>query len=244
MLIRITDRCHMNCNHCMVDARPDGAHMTEDVFRAALEFCKIDVAPVLMLSGGEPSEHPELIRFLDMAATAGFKCAFLTNGMYLFEKPELARAIAERVFAVQVTNDVRYYPKRLPGPLPDGMTCDTLRVLSPFGRARRAIARGKLKCTQHAPPCFNLRSATRHFGSVELALAALRTRGRMCIPSINVDGIVVAGEAPSCAPLGTVGTSAQGITRALLSLRCGKCGLVEGLSAEHKRAIGELLDEE
>lgn len=239
MLIRITNRCHMNCNHCMVDAHPAGAHMTEDVFRAALEFCKMDAVPVLMLSGGEPSEHPEVVRFLELANMAGFRCAFLTNGMYLFEKPTLAAQIEARVFVVQVTNDVRYYPKKLPGRLPAGMTCDTLRRLSPFGRARAAIAKGHMKCTQRTPLCFNLRSATRHFQSFEQALAVLRARTRMCIPSINVDGIVVAGEAPSCAPLGAVGTSAQGITRTLMALRCGKCGLVEGLPAEHKRAIGE-----
>ena len=226
MLVRITNRCQMSCGHCMVDAQPDGEHMTENVFRAAIEFSKME-APVLMLSGGEPSEHPDIVHFLDLAKEAGFDCVLLTNGMHFFENPELAKEIEERVLLTQVTNDPRYYPKALPGRLPNGGTVDVLNALAPFGRARS----GGLACTQEAPSCFNLRSATRHFGDVRRALAMLRLRGRMCLPSIDVDGIV--------AVLGTVRSSAQDITQALVSLQCGRCGLNKNLSPEELRAIGE-----
>lgn len=36
MLIRITNRCMMGCNHCMVDATPEGEHMAFDTYLGAL----------------------------------------------------------------------------------------------------------------------------------------------------------------------------------------------------------------
>ena len=40
MLIMITNRCHMNCPHCMQDARPDGKLMTDETFEKVLDFVR------------------------------------------------------------------------------------------------------------------------------------------------------------------------------------------------------------
>ena len=129
--------------------------------------------------------------------------------------------------------------KGIKKPLPAAAVLEeTLRSLSPFGRARRA----QMKCTRMSPFCFNLRSATRRVGHLKRALGTLRSLGKMCSPSINVDGTVVAGEAPECAVIGkvgTLGTPIQEMTKNLVHMRCDWCGLMDGLDGEYREAVGE-----
>lgn len=230
MLIRITNRCHMGCSHCMVDAGPEGEHMSIDTFRQVLEFCRTDI-PILLISGGEPSEHPDILGLLRMAKRARYKTAFLTNGVFLRERPGLARRIKKFCsIGLQVTNDPRYYPQRLPS----GTKCETLRTIAPFGRALK----NGIPTTRMSPFCFNIRSATRYIGSYVGALQHLRWEMRMCSPSVNVDGTVVAGEAPSCCRLGTVWSSLDQITRSLINMQCNKCGLENNLEPKYREVIG------
>ena len=58
MLIQITNRCHMNCPHCMQDSSPRGKHMTEEIFDQVLDFCRDARPMVVNVTGGEPTEHP------------------------------------------------------------------------------------------------------------------------------------------------------------------------------------------
>lgn len=70
MLIQITNHCTLNCPHCMQKSTENGHHMTEEVFRKAIEFGIWSGAWTYNVSGGEPTEHPEFERFINMLSDA------------------------------------------------------------------------------------------------------------------------------------------------------------------------------
>jgi|APSaa5957512622_1039677.scaffolds.fasta_scaffold78916_1 hypothetical protein len=237
MLIRITNKCTMGCSHCMVDATPEGEHMAFSTFLQCLTFaCKIG-SQMVFLTGGEPTLHPELVGMLGLIRDKGLQPLLTSNGLFLSEMTVKERDdILGGVDSVQVTNDPRYYPRRVERPAhPKVYYEDTLRMMSPFGRA---VTNG-LECTRLAPMCFNLRSAVRQIGGLSESLLFLRGHGKFCTPAINVDGTIVAGEAPSCHPIGTVWDELETIAANIRTMTCAKCGLVDNLTPEQRGAIGE-----
>jgi hypothetical protein len=168
----------------------------------------------------------------------------LTNGLWLADEQRKTDILSRKVF-VQVTNDPRFYPKQPPRIEHPGVAyADALSVMIPLGRFK-GQKHAEVRSLK-APACFNLRSATRSTGDVRNAVAILRTRstsgiGGLCTPSITPDGTVVAGESRFCHKIGTVDSTPEEITQALTSMRCSQCGLLNSLSQEHKRAIGESL---
>lgn len=70
MLIQITNHCTLNCPHCMQESTENGHHMTEEVFNKAIEFGIWSGAWTYNVSGGEPTEHPEFERFINMLSNA------------------------------------------------------------------------------------------------------------------------------------------------------------------------------
>lgn len=83
MLIQITNRCRMGCPHCLDDSRPDGGLMYPAVFNAAVHFARKSGEIHLLLSGGEPSEHPLLFEFCRIVSGDGLRFSLATNGMWL-----------------------------------------------------------------------------------------------------------------------------------------------------------------
>jgi hypothetical protein len=238
ILIRVTNCCRMGCSHCMIRATPDGEHMSLHTFAKCLEFAANTInLPLLMLSGGEPTEHPQINELIDLAKSVGMSITLLSNGMFLSEwEPEKRDELIDKVEFVQVTNDPRFYPQSIPSfEHPKVFFEDTLRIVSPMGRAKD----NGLETNRQAPLCFNLRSATRSLGNIVSAIFHLRGLGKMCTPSVNVDGSIVAGESPSCYKIGTVENDELKLTQNLINMTCSNCGLVNNLSQEHKRIIGE-----
>lgn len=243
MLIRITNRCSMGCSHCLADARPEGEHMSRDVFEAVLEFiCRIKL-PIVYLTGGEPVDHPELFDFLDGATKRNISVFVLSNGMFLRD-PIFTLEFLERVQGVQVTNDPRFYPLSIPC-ITDGQVKSLVRekvsyqtqlsCIASFGRA----VTNKLAVDRIAPFCFNFRSIIRKMRSFLDTLYMLRAHRKHCTPSVNINGTIVAGEAPSCHIVGSVSDAFDTLTQNACEMTCNKCGLVDNLSMPLKTAIGE-----
>ena len=245
MLIRITNRCSMGCKHCMVDASgPDGEHMTMETFKAAVEFAKSVAAKVILLTGGEPFEHPELgemaahLRRLDKFHVYHQATIVTSNGTFI-DDPEKVKLAHWLGLPIQVTNDSRYYPKILDRSkfrdIPDLSFESTLRVIFPCRRTKE----NRIKPTRVSPMCFNLRSTTRSLGGLPGGLRQIEMLGKHCSPAINVDGTIVAGEADTCHPIGSVHDDVLTIERNLKTMKCNRCGLNANLSPLHLKAIGE-----
>jgi len=246
----------MGCSHCSEDATAKGEHMSLDLFDRALD-CAARLEgearammgyPFILLSGGEPTEHPDIEKIIAKVLGDGLTVMLLTNGMWLADE-EKKRSILRKEWAyprllIQVTNDERFYPKKPPRCADQriGAFVSSLSLMMPLGRFK-----GNMHDEvpmRRAPSCFNLRSFTKALGSIQRAISMLRLRGSaglsgQCVPSISANGDLVVGETRFCYKVGTVDSSLREITEAVLGMKCHGCGLVNGLSQEQKRAIGE-----
>lgn len=256
MLIKITNQCGARCSHCMENSTPNnGEHMTRETFDRALDFTgyieadawRMGAPPFVLLSGGECSEHPEFLAFIEAVEARQWIPLLITNGSWLTDTTLRDTVLRPgRQIIVQVTNDARFYPQRITKHEDSRITyVDHLSLLMPLGRAgkRKDLANLGLPIRK-APSSFNLRSVTRTLNNFAAAVCWQRLRASSglsghCSPSISYEGFVMAGETNSCFKLGTVASSNKELTLAVLEMRCNKCGLVDNLSPAHKRAIGE-----
>jgi hypothetical protein len=216
----------------MIDASPDGEHMSSATFAKTLKFIQKYKLMLVMISGGEPLEHPEFFRIAEMAQESGLICVLLSNGMFL-EDESLRQKVIDLNIGVQITNDPRYYPIKITKyEHPNIAYEDNLRLLAPFGRAKG------MKTTRLSPLCFNLRSCMHSYPyDFTKAVMALRANGKMCSPSVNVDGSIVAGESMECHKIGTVESEENELIENLLNMHCNKCGLENNLSPKHKAVL-------
>jgi hypothetical protein len=234
MLVRITNDCDMGCTHCFADAKPGGEFMTMETYAQVIDFIIWSRFPMIMLTGGEPTHHPDILAMIDIAVKANFQPLLLSNGTFL-EKPKLKDAILNSYAKIQITNDPRFYPRRVPVIEHSRVTYEThIRMVSPFGRA----ITNNIPTNRKSPTCFNIRSLCRTMGDFREALFSHHLNGKFCTPSINIDGSITAGETPFCSVIGTV-LDREELTEKLYSLKCNKCGLLNGLEMKFKRAIGE-----
>jgi hypothetical protein len=232
MLVKITTKCSMGCTHCMEEALPEGECMSMDIFEKTLSFIEkfYDGLRIIMISGGEPTEHPEILKIIKRVKD--WYVILLSNGLFL--STSLRDPILNSKINVQIYNDPRYYPIRIePIVYPQLIFSDTINMLSPLGRAKK----NKMQCNRQAPLCFNLRSCVRHTQSIQKGVMALRYRGKFCSPSIDVFGNVHAGESRLCHTIGTIESSNDVLLNNLLLMKCNKCGLEDKLGPEHLTAI-------
>lgn len=237
MLVKITTQCNMGCKHCMENALPEGQHMSLETFHKVCDFILRNDFMFMLISGGEPTEHPQFEELIKIALTTGLKTVVLSNGLFL--TTENRDAFLSLGADFQIINDPEYYPIKVePFNHPRIQVFDTkiMAPLSPFGRALK----NNLKIGRSSPMCFNLRSAARHFRDFKEAVLLIRSRGKMCTPSIRVDGSIVAGESRFCTRIGTVESTNLELTNSVIEMKCSNCGLVNNLSDLHKGAIGEL----
>lgn len=84
MLICLTNTCRMDCPHCMECATPEPQHMSWEHIERSLNFANWAGSKVVLLSGGEITEHPLWTHAVDYFASSGFMRVVLpTNGMWI-----------------------------------------------------------------------------------------------------------------------------------------------------------------
>jgi hypothetical protein len=218
----------------MEDALPDGEDMSIQTFLKARDFIEKTylTLKVAMISGGEPTGHPMLLDMIQILN--GWYVIVLSNGLLFSENPELARRLLEMDITLQIYNDPRYYPiKVTPFEHPKIVFGNEINLMSPFGRA----VKNGFKSTRQSPLCFNLRSSARTLKNFSEAVLSLRLSGKMCSPSIDVHGNVLAGESRFCHKIGTVESSEEELLENLLSMKCNKCGLEDNLQSMLKNVI-------
>jgi len=251
MLIKVTNYCSFGCSHCMEESTVAGKHMLFDTFLKALEFTKraeelawsSGAIPFILLSGGEPTEHPEIEKFIAQVFADELHPVLISNGSFL-ENEELKKSILRPEWehlSIQVTNDPRFYPRRVPASDdPRIVFIPSLNHILPLGRI---VGKKTDLPTKKAPSSYNVRSVTTHFGDLRKALALIRMKAMMgfsghCSPSISSEGDILAGESRNCGKVGTVDSTIEDVTKNIMNLKCNKCGLEDNLTLEQKRAIG------
>jgi uncharacterized radical SAM superfamily Fe-S cluster-containing enzyme len=98
-IIEVNTACNLDCPVCFADSghQPDGFSLTLDQVEAGLDaFVAAEGEPeVVMLSGGEPSIHPQILEFCAMARDKGVRNVVLnTNGIRLAHDRSFAPALA------------------------------------------------------------------------------------------------------------------------------------------------------
>lgn len=84
--IELTRRCNLTCQHCYIEGGPARANEmpTEEFLRLLDEMAAMGVWAVV-LTGGEPTLHPDFIQVVKHARKLGLLVGIATNGMFLSE---------------------------------------------------------------------------------------------------------------------------------------------------------------
>jgi radical SAM protein with 4Fe4S-binding SPASM domain len=85
--IEITRQCNLRCPHCFVEAgdKRNGELSTKRILALLEEWAELGVFSVV-ITGGEPTIHPDFIEITRYAYDLGFTVSIATNGMPLTEK--------------------------------------------------------------------------------------------------------------------------------------------------------------
>lgn len=90
---RVTTLCNNNCVFCLMDKQEKGCHKTLAQVKEELRDASEQKYQKLILSGGEPTIHPDIIEIVQYGKKLGFKkIQIITNGR-MFSYPSFCSAI-------------------------------------------------------------------------------------------------------------------------------------------------------
>lgn len=102
-----TNACNLRCKHCYQNAgsNPVTTELTFDEKLMAIEQIDGMGIPVIALSGGEPTIHPDFLRVVEEGARRGIYMAVATNGIRFADEDFARRAIQAGLRYVEVSLD-------------------------------------------------------------------------------------------------------------------------------------------
>jgi 7,8-dihydro-6-hydroxymethylpterin dimethyltransferase len=96
-ILEITDQCNFNCPICYAASHVNGGHRSLDEIERMLDAVatKKDAVSVLQISGGEPTQHPDLFEILDRVKARSIRHIMLnTNGQRIAEDEAFVRRLS------------------------------------------------------------------------------------------------------------------------------------------------------
>lgn len=246
----------MSCPHCLMDSRPRGAHMKDEVFDQVLGFCREASPMMVCVSGGEPTEHPEWERMVkELLAIPGVHTlALLTNGQWI-EDPKTRIAMAKLIrsskgrMKVQVYSHPDYYKDhewtaeheaqfRSIGCWPDFHSPIFMQDL---GRARKNC-QDEVRDSDHVPSCVNSHMIAVQTHSMQAFLAAAAQAGKFCRPLIDINGDVHMSESWLCQKVANISDGVDEVFRKMRASRpCKGCRLYSNFERLHEKEM-QLLE--
>lgn len=232
----------MGCTHCMNDAKPDGEHMSLATFEAALDFLiRNDAYHHIVVSGGEPTEHPLFPMFMGYMIAALNKIYSLkivtiaTNGFWILDNLSAAKEIVacggdRTIIQFQVSTDTRYYPKKLDTTKriwrEKGFALceDCVERIYPMGRAKT----NNLPWEAKASKCFNVRAITKQLPNptIKDVVKGLFDAMKFCTPAIRIDGSISLGESDLCPKVASIYDKEQDIIQKIKDFKCSGCAQI------------------
>lgn len=243
MIINITQKCTLRCEHCMQNAGPERTEMMpKETFLQALEFAKQIGSRVVSISGGEPTVHPLFFEFLDMALDRNFfAVSVLSNGTFLrdraFTETFIKQVEHKNNFYLQITSIKGLYSNydevhkpglkalRLLGK--QVAICDDFNEIKmqPLGRACTGKWYEEAKKANAFPSCANsclLLAQTMDWG-IRIG-ELMEMHQRFCLPIVSWNGSIRLGESEQCKVIANISEPIETINKKLREFRpCGGC---------------------
>lgn len=223
MLIQITNKCHEGCAHCMDCSSPNGEHMDFSTFKQAIKFGAFLGCSIFVISGGEPTEHPqflELCQYLDKYIGKNKLQALISvtsNGTWFPDKINMVMQLSKlhSYVGMQVYTNPKWYKsadfilkhKEELNALPK-ITVDTtdIRNMQDLGRAKSCPeAQAEIAKNKYHMSCLNSHLLFRQINTVQ-KLKKLVRPGLMCKPLVDFKGDVHLSESWLCPSFGNVNT--------------------------------------
>jgi hypothetical protein len=222
----------------MVNAGKTGSHMTGKVFKESFKRIKNFNSKILIISGGEPTEHPQFEEYMDFVlANSDFKYVIVTsNGMFLEDPKRRDNYLSKYQF--QITNDSRYYPIKIKEVKHKNiLSWDIVR--NGIEICSRVI-KNKIPVEFNKPKCFNIRSFAKKYGNMwHLIMSIEYVLGKFCVPGIRPNGDIVLGECDLCKPVGTIYDLDENLLDNIRKFKCNNCGCFDNLDKLHREYLGE-----
>lgn len=244
MIINITQHCTLRCPHCMQNAGPERKEfMSKEMFYEALKFAKNICSNVVMISGGEPTSHPDFFEFLEALVKSDFiSMSIISNGTFLrdhaFTEKFAGMVTSREGLLVQISSFKGLYANydevhkpnlkalRLFGK--KAIVCDKQEemLMKPLGRACSGKWYEEAKRVNGFPSCANsalILAQTKVIHGIGIG-ALLEQFGRFCLPIVSWDGSIRLGESEQCKVIANISEPISHINQKLFSFRpCGCC---------------------
>ena len=220
MLIQITNMCNFACRHCMQDSGAHGEHITPQLMRNALLFAKAIDSKMLVISGGEPTLHPDFLSYVDEVCTKFRSASVATNGSWLL-KDSPNHEIGKRLVRMLDTHDnlfiqvcsvpglyqnsdeiTKIFKEKFPedGPYQSRVfIANKIEAMCALGRAasdEECLEKAKYE-SKTTTSCFSSAVVGAQLPLKE-AIFALEVRGKFCHPMIDCQGHVRWSESRTC----------------------------------------------
>lgn len=250
----------MGCPHCLQNSNPNGGHMSFETFKNAIEFGKNIHCLIYNISGGEPTENPELLKMckaFDAMSKENYDLLYFvlsSNGMWLKDKgkTEMIKEIQslQSCKGIQVYTNKDYYKEyawvmkhirqfdKFPKVV---MVTDPIISMQDLGRARTCEkAQKEINESPYHMSCLNpilFAKQTRH---VLFWSAGLQRHRHFCKPLVDYKGDVHLSESWLCPSMGNV--NKQDVQYIWANIQkaepCGNCaGYRKFLASEEPKII-------
>lgn len=218
MLLQITNMCHQECGHCMHCSSPDGLHMTERTFRRSLEFGHFLKNYIYVITGGEPTEHPQFLdfcKYLNKFLTKnGGIFTVCSNGTWYPDKKDIIDEVSKmKTFGgMQVYTNKKWYKtydfimehKAEIESIPRVNVSTEPIYMHDLGRARNnPDAQEEVRKNPYTMSCLNGHLMMKQLSPVSRMQGIIQP-GLMCKPFIDYRGNVHLSESCLCQSFGNV----------------------------------------
>lgn len=233
MLIKITDKCSMGCNHCLSDCTPNLCDMEWNTFIDTMDFydkyCKSILKPIL-ISGGEPTESSIFMNVISYLIDKynNISITVTTNGLWLIDNESFIKDVQKFLpnCKFQIVVDDRYYPIHIDEnssifKYNNVMLYRNVMNIYPQGRALK----NNLPFRAKASKCFNIRAITKQIAEPSLLdiFSVMLTNAKFCTPHIDINGDIKLGESRLCPVCSNIYKSEKEIINDIINFQCHEC---------------------
>ena len=108
LFVLLTYQCNGNCPYCIERKIGEKGFMSEENFDKALAFAKEKGLNTIFLHGGEPTVHPNVVKFAQKAKDVGFTVKMFTNGILHNRVKELDGIVDEITISYRDKNSLSF----------------------------------------------------------------------------------------------------------------------------------------